>query len=708
MRAVLLCTVSLGFGTASGASAQEHETPPAKSESDEIIVTGVNSRLPVELAAFPGSVTVIGLEAVKTQLAINTDVGALLSNEVPGLATSNASASDFGQTLRGRTLSYYVDGVPISVPLRDAGRSLRAVAVSAVAGVEVVRGSTALYGNGGNGGSVNYITKRPKGPDGIRGNFDMSLGAALTHASGSFNPRTAIDATIISGNFDAIFAGAYEKKAAFFDAEGDRIASDPGNGGISDSDIYNMYTKLGYNSGRHRVEASIMYYDQQQDTDYGLQILGNQRLGIKTLPARGQIDPRVVGEYNRNLIAQASYINEDFLAGTLRFQGYHQDINQRFSFNADRAGGSQAIIESRKDGVRLDIRTPLEKLGLGAGDVMWGSEYIRDRSVQTVNTVPARIFVPQLDQKDYAVYAQVEAKPLRGLTIQGGARYDHFDVVVDSFTVLTTGLQVNGGRLKYDSFVFNLGASIEVIDGINVFGGFSQGFSLPDIGLSIRATRDPNPLITLRPEPVVVNNYEVGVRGKAHSVEFTFAGFISTSTLGQSFAPDPVDPLLRIVVRAAERLYGLEGTLRGSLFERRLGWGGTVSWATGETDTNGDGVLDAPLSNDRITPLKATGYLDFKIRNGWSTRLQGLYSGYRNDFPLIAATSTGSFGEIKPFFTLDASTTLHAGPGDLTVAVSNALNNQYFSVNAQRSGNRPDRYVPSPGATLRVSYQMPF
>lgn len=708
VRGALLCAASISCSIASTAGAQEWRVSPITSEDEEIIVTGINSRLPAELAAFPGSVTVIAQEAIEAQFAINTDVGALLSNEVPGLATSNASASDFGQTLRGRSLSYYVDGVPISVPLRDAGRSLRAVAVSAIAGVEVVRGATALYGNGGNGGSVNYITKRPKGPNGISGSTDLSLGASLTHTSDSFNPRTALDATIISGNFDMVVAGAYEKKAGFFDAVGDRIASDPGNGGISDSDIYNLYSKLGYNFGDQRVEVSAMYYDQKQDTDYGLQILGNQGLGIKTRPARGQLDPRVVGEYNRNLITQASYINENILGGVLRLQGYRQKIEQRFGFNAARAGGSQAVIESRKDGARLDLRTPLMALGLGDGDVMWGAEYVRDRSVQTVNTVPRRIFVPQLDQQNYAVFAQLEAKPVPGLTLQGGGRYDHFDVAVDDFSVLTTGLDVNGGRVKYDSFVFNVGAVQELVDGLNIFAGFSQGFSLPDIGLSIRATRDRNPLVTLRPEPVVVNNYEVGIRGKLDSVEFTLAGFISTSKLGQSFAPDPADPLLRIVVRAAERLHGLEGTLRGSLLEGRLDWGGTISWVSGRTDTNGDDKLDAPLSNDRIAPLKATGYLDFEINSGWSARLQGLYSGHRNKFPIISQTSTGSFGEIKPFFTLDASTTLRAGPGDLTVAVANILNNQYFAVNAQRSGNRPDRYVPSPGATARISYRMPF
>lgn len=695
---------TVGQGPMPIAAPDAPETPPR-----DIIVTGVNSRLPAQLSSFPGSVTVVGREEVATQSAINTDVGAMLAYEVPGLATGSFSASDANQGLRGRPLSYFVDGVPISVPLRDGGRSQRAVPLSALAGIEVIRGATALYGNGGNGGSVNYITKRPDGPDGITGISDISLGMSLSHPGDSFNPRMSQDFTVKSGGFDLIFSGAYEKKSGYFDAQGDRIASDPtGNGGISDSNIYNLFTKAGFTFGANRIEAGLIYYSQEQDTDYGLQILGNQQLGIKTQAKFGQLDPRAVPEYNHNLIAQASYINNAVFGGTMRIQGYHQQIQQRFSFNATRAGGTQSRILSNLDGLRLDLRTPLSGLGLGNGDLLWGAEYARDRVVQDVNTVPVRVFVPRIDQKNYSAFGQIEIKPFSGFSLQGGARFDVFDVLVDDFTVLTTGLNVKGGKVDYNSFVFNVGASQRVIGALTIYAGFSQGFSLPDIGLQIRATTAVNPLVALRPQPIKVDNYEAGIRGKFGGFDFTLAGFLSTSKLGQTFTPCPDDPFINCVTRAAERIYGVEATIGGHLLDRRLRWGGTVSLVKGDQDTNGDGKVDTPLPNNRVGPIKMTGYASYMIDSGWSVRLQGVYSGDRNAFPAIASTSTGPNGHIRPFFVADASTSFGFGPGKMTVAVSNLLNNQYFGTAAQLSGNRPDRYVPSPGAIVRIGYVVKY
>ena len=696
-----------GLSYAQTQSADQAED--ADQGDDTMLVVGVNSRLPDELSTFPGSVTLLDSEAIGTQLAITGDVGQMLAYEVPGLSTASYSASDFGQSMRGRPVAYYIDGVPISVPLRNGGRALRAVSASALGGVEVIRGATALYGNGGVGGSINYITKRVSGGDGVHGASDVSLGMSLTHPEESFRPRAEQSLTAVSGPADFVFVGSYENVGAFFDADGDRIISNPnGNGGISESDIYNVYSRAGLNFGDSRVEASVMYYDQKQDTNYGLVVPGDQVAGVKATAEYGQPDPRAVGEFNTNLVAQASYINTNVLGGTFRAQVYHQDIEQLSSWNASRAGGSQSMIRSRKDGLRLDFNTPLKNIGIDDGQLLWGGEIVRDRSVQTVNTDPAQIFVPELDQKDYAAFAQLEVGLIKGLSMQGGVRYDHFKVEVEDFTVLTSGLNVNGGETDYDSVVFNIGAVQEVTSGLSVYAAFSQGFSLPDIGRSLRATTEVDPIVTLRPEPIEIDSYEAGIRGNLPWFSYTLAGFYSESSLGQTFEPDPLDPFAKIVVRAAEKIHGIEGTLNGGAFQDQLLWGGTFSWVAGKTDSNDDGVVDTPLPNDRVGPIKVTGYVSYDITPDWSVRVQGIYSGDRNAFPDIAYTSRGSNGELDSFSVFDISTKFKLGPGDMTVSVSNMLNNFYFGETSMRSGNRPERYAPSPGATAKVGYRVAF
>jgi iron complex outermembrane recepter protein len=676
---------------------------------EAVIVSGVNSRLPNELSSFPGSVTLIDEETLDAQLAITPDVGQMLAFEVPGLGTASFSSSDYGQTMRGRPVAFYVDGVPISVPLRDAGRAMRAVSGSALQGVEVIRGATALYGNGGTGGSVNYITTRPSGPDGVTGSTDVSLSASLTNPSDSYRPRVEQSITALSGPVDFIAVGSYESLGAFFDADGDRIISNPnGNGGISESDIYNLYSRAGLTLDQHRFEGSVMIYDQEQDTDWGIIVPGDQQAGIKAQAAYGQADPREVGEYNKNLVAQASYINSDVLGGTMRAQVFTQDINQLFSFNATRAGGSQSEIRSRKDGVRLEFNTPLTFMNQDNSRILWGAEYVRDKSVQVVNTTPEQIFVPELDQKDLAAFAQVEFELMSDLTIQGGVRYDSFDVEVEDFTVLTTGLNVMGGSTDYESTVFNIGAVKGINENLDIYAGYSQGFSLPDIGRTLRSTTVVNPLVTFRPEPIKIDSYEIGIRGDLPWFSYTFAGFFSESELGQQFEPDPNDLLANIVVRAAEEVQGVEGTLKGAFMDDQLAWGGTFTYVTGETDTDDDGEVDSPLDNSRIPPVKVTGYVNYQLRDDWSVRVQAIYSGSRNEFPDIAATSTGSYGDVEPFTVFDVSTRFGFGAGDMTLSLSNALNNDYFPESSTRSGNRPLRYAPAPGATFKVGYKVSY
>ncbi len=41
-----------------------------------------------------------------------------------------------------------VDGIPQSTPLRNGGRDMRTIDPSAIERIEVIKGATAIYGNG--------------------------------------------------------------------------------------------------------------------------------------------------------------------------------------------------------------------------------------------------------------------------------------------------------------------------------------------------------------------------------------------------------------------------------------------------------------------------------------------------------------------------------------------------------------------------------
>jgi len=66
--------------------------------------------------------------------------------------------SGFGETLRGRSPLYLVDGVPQSTPLRDDSRDGYTIDPFFIDRVEVIFGSNAIQGIGATGGVVNYVT----------------------------------------------------------------------------------------------------------------------------------------------------------------------------------------------------------------------------------------------------------------------------------------------------------------------------------------------------------------------------------------------------------------------------------------------------------------------------------------------------------------------------------------------------------------------
>jgi iron complex outermembrane receptor protein len=268
-----------------------------------------------------------------------------------------------------------------------------------------------------------------------------------------------------------------------------------------------------------------------------------------------------------------------------------------------------------------------------------------------------------------------------------------------------------GGSTDYSSTVYNIGAAFQFTDQFSVFGGFSQGFSLPDVGRTLRTTTDPNPLVNIKPVPVEIDNYELGARLTVREVTATVAGFYNTSDLGELFEPDPDSPpgvIEFIVTRQAQDFWGVEATISGPMFADRGRWGGSYTWIDGEQDTDDDGDPDGPIENTAIPPIKITAFGDYMISDDWTVRLQLLYSGDRNAFPEIAATSRGDHGRVESFWTVDASTTFRWGPGDVLIAVTNLFNKDYFPTSSVRSGNRPERYTTAPGAVARIGYSIRF
>ncbi|AMA10798.1 MULTISPECIES: TonB-dependent siderophore receptor [unclassified Picosynechococcus] len=677
-------------------------TPDDFVDNLELIVTA--TRTEAEEAAVPRSVTVISQAEIARQADLNRDLSSILAKLVPGLSPSTETTSIFGQSLRGRNISVLVDGIPQSTN-RNAQRDLRTIDPGVIERIEIVRGPSAIYGDGATGGIINIITKQGAAT-GVESRSTIGFEFSTTNPEDSFGYSLQHSVSGTEDKFDYVADFAIFKTGGFFDADGDRIPPDPlGQGGLADLRSINLFGKLGYNiDDNQRLQFSFNYFSDDQDSDFAL---NPSPSGDKAEARPGLVLPDQPG--TENTLVSLAYSNDDLFGSQLNSQLYYRDYSTRFyPFDDDFGtfGGEvlQSEVESEKIGGRLDINTPL-----AAGDrlsLLWGVDYFYEESAQPADLFDEPTFEasnglvfeqigtgflsPPTEQKNLGLFAQLNWNVTDQLVLNGGIRQEFIDVSVDDFTTLA-GNDVTGGELNYDATLFNVGAVYALNDNVNIFGNFAQGFSIADVARSLR-TSPGGSVENLRPEAQRVDNYELGIRGNWGNVQASIAGFYSYSDLGTTF-----DSAFT-TIRDPQRIYGVEADLRTQLSEQ-LALGGTFTYTDGERDANNDGDFESGLPSFQIPPVKLTGFVEYEPVEGWENRLQLLYSAGRdpkgNGFGL---------GEVESYLTADFISSYDTGAGKIQLGVENLFNAEYFPIIAQVYGGR--NQFAGRGRTISLSYSL--
>lgn len=670
-------------------------------EFEEIVVVGKASRLPENLDSFPGSVTVVGSEVLEDMRKANNDIGLILGHAVPGLgAGSTGTASNFEQSLRGRKPAILIDGVPVGTPLRDGRHDVRSLSAAAIGSIEVIRGSSALYGNGGAGGVINYITKRADEEE-TRISAEVGTSFSFTHFGDSMAPYVDLNAVGKSGNIDFNTSVYVEKTNGQFDADGDRIHPDPnGQGGMADSEIYNLFLKVGSTFGDQRIEFSGLYYDHAQDSDYNTRINGSVAGGIKTTVEEGALDERAIPTGNSNLLLNGSYSHEDIMGSSMQVLGYYQEYENIFGFSDFFPEDGQSVIQSSKHGLRLDINTPLNESG---ASVLWGADYAVDKTEQFVlnsglGDRSVRTWAPEVTQKGVAGFAQATVPLGDVITLRGGVRHEEIDVSFDGFTALFSGVTVQPGEASYSATTFNAGGNFAVADWLDLYASYSEGFSTAEVGRVLRGADETTDFANSEIEASVVKTSEIGARFDFGDYRASLAAYQSKSNLGTSITAD-----LQIS-RAPEKIYGLEVTFDATPSDK-VAYGGSLTYTNGLKDTDEDGVYERFLGSNRTGPVKLTGYLTYQVAENFHTRLQALYSAERDPFKQVKGFAEAP---VEAYTVVDFSASYEISEtGSVTLGVHNLLNADYFSL-ASQFFNRDDRYSKAPGRTMKLSYTANF
>src|SRR5438105_1750228 len=128
---------------------------PAATET--ITVSG--SRLPASLRTMPQSVQVIDAEEIERQILVAPLISDILANLVPGISRGTNTSVNTYTSVRGRKPVVLIDGAPVTSTLNDTARELNLIDPDSIRRIEVIPGSSALYGNSAGAGFINFVTK---------------------------------------------------------------------------------------------------------------------------------------------------------------------------------------------------------------------------------------------------------------------------------------------------------------------------------------------------------------------------------------------------------------------------------------------------------------------------------------------------------------------------------------------------------------------
>jgi iron complex outermembrane receptor protein len=685
---------------------------PSKKQGDAgfdgelIVITGARTRLPA--TALPLTYDVLGGEELKQDVATYGSTVDALSATFPSFSPTREKLSGSGETLRGRSPLFAINGVPQSTPIRDGSRDGYTIDPFFIDRVEVIYGSNALQGIGATGGVVNQVTVGAPAGDGlsVRG---LAQGTAQNGFHGDdAGGKIAGLAGWREGAWDVAGGAAFERRGAFIDARGDRIGVDGTQGEIQDSDSWSLFGRFGYQvSNTARLELVANRFELEGNGHYAL-VPGNVAAGIPATSERGETPGEPTS--NRAELLSLSFTEGDLVGGALTAQAF-------FSRTRDIFGGGtfatfqdvsiapngslfdQSVNRSRKVGGKLSYERTVP--GLDDLTLTGGLDLISDRTAQNL-LLTGRTWVPETTFRSIAPFVQGNVKLADGLIrLAGGARYENVRLDVPDFTTLAfyDSREVGGGKPEFSKALVNGGVVIEPLKGLRAYASYAEGYTIADVGRILRAINvdgvDIDNFLDLR--PVVSNNRELGVEWKRGALQASASYWWSKSKFGSLLVRNP-DGIFDVVRRPID-LQGFDAELNWDTPLSGLSLGGAYAYVKGRTDTNGDGRMDTDLDGANISPNRLNLYAGYATGPFLARLTMRRYFDRRFD--------AGAGKDFKGYTLFDAVAGYRIGKQRVLLSVQNLTDKYYVTYNSQTVGTN-DTYFAGRGRTFTLGLTSDF
>ena len=732
---------STGDGAPSGqdqaATSSDDQAKSAKkraTELGEVIVTGTRS--PKAVDEIPGAITVVTKEEIQQTLTVTEDATAVLTRTVPGYAESSQMMSSSGETLRGRIPLRLFDGIPQGSPLRDGSRNATFTDMGIIGRVEVINGPSASEGIGAAGGIINYISKVPD-KEGSETTLSTRLQTQGPRDSGGW--KVGGTYALKQGSYDLLVAASYLDRGITYDGNGRRIGLS-GSGSVADSTSKNLFLKGGVNFGQgdtQRLQATYSHFKIEGKGDY-VQVLGCRGPTDDPPCAVPFTNTSEKGHLHGSLDAfndfeqySVEYSNSDFLGGSLVATAYHADQAMRFlpengddkqliapPIPDDQRIWDQSEITSRKSGLRTSW-TRGELFTVPGLQLQVGVDVVKDEAQQRL-ALTNRIWVPPMHYKSTAPYGQL-SWDIGPVTLSAGFRREDDKLHVNDYTTTPyrNSVFVEGGGVKYTENLKNFGAIWRTGSQWSVFGSYSEGFTLPNIGIPLRNISVPGQSVDRISglAAIIYKNTEFGFNWHGEHAAFGATHYISKSPFGSSLAVDP-NSNDYILSRAPVRIEGTELTGEWR-FDEQWKVSGVYSHITGETafwaaSPGGlypAGGMNKPLGIFDISPDKLAGSITWKFlpnadANLGFTSLFGRHVSGSDTRAYDGATY--SYEEHTSGYTLFNLGVNYAFPryGQLSLGVENLLDKFYVLSTSQVVGYQ--NYWSGRGRVTSLTYTITF
>lgn len=717
--------------TALSAPALAEEAADAATSDDTIIVTAARTILPP--SALPLTIDVIDKEALDQQIAMAGSVTDAVANLTPSFSPTRQKLSGAGETLRGRSPLYAINGIPQSTPLRDGSRDGFTIDGFFVDRVELIYGSNALQGIGGTGGIVNQVTVGAPSEEGLSGRTLLQGTADNDFSKAGMGGKLAGLIQYKAGAFDATVGAAYEIRGVFSDAKGRPIGLNLTQGETQDSKALSLFGRFGYElSPSARIDLIASRFELKGDGDY-VATPGNRALGLPTSAVRG--NPPGKSAQNRTESIALSLTDSDLGGGNFVSQIFFNRSRDTFggevatqaTFQDVRIAPIGTLFDqsqnrSRKFGGKLSYERGIpgfEDLTLTLGfDALWDTT--EQRLIAT-----GRTWVPPTDFRSLAPFAQANLKLFDGLIrVAGGARYENVKIKIDDYTTLATtttprgGVSVAGGSPTFDDILINGGVIIEPIDGIRAYASYAEGFTVPDVGRITRSIGTAGVDIDnfLDISPVVSNNREIGFEVKRGPLDASASYFWSSSDKGQLLIarPDRIFDVqrLRVEIQGLELNLGVQTPIDG--LKLNIGYAHLIGRF--DSDAVPDGIVDSDLDGSNISPDRLN--LAASYASGpFSARIQTqVYFKRRFDSKARAADDADPLRPLKlgdndfgGYTLTDANVRYQTGIGGISLSVQNLFNKQYIDYSSDtRLPTDQLSYFAGRGRTFTLGWDYRF